>query len=446
MNTNLKNNANSLRKSIKKVPEIGRTLAGVATRGIFKPAPFSATPVLFEPRVYRPKSSKRDVQVVTPDDGHYMHTFFDINPISPSGRYLVLTKVPFIWRIPYPGDAAQVCIVDLEKNTCTAVYQTTGWGTQLGANTQWGPTDNIVYCNDVIEGKGVGVEIDINTRKTRILEGPIFGLTPDKKYSYSGDIELINQSQTGYGIPEYIFSKRSAKDSASRDDGIWRTDLQTGKSELFLSVYDIVSPLPEQDDLVSGKYYIYNVKCNPQNSRLLVVLFSKGAKGRLGWPMQLVTCKTDGSDIQLAVPDAIWRKGGHHANWHPNGEDIVMNLKLNGRMQFTKFRFDGTGLDVMAGSRVGGGHPSVHPNGGWLLTDAYASEGLSDASGDVPIRLINIASEAESEICRVHTKKLTGGRRVDPHPVWVDNGGKVVFNSLVEGKRQVLIARTADLT
>src|SRR5690606_28638896 len=68
-------------------------------------------------RRYRSGHSLAPVYQVTPDDGFYLHTFFDVCPWSPSGKYLAVTKLPYQGRKPVLGDIAEVCVVDLENQT-----------------------------------------------------------------------------------------------------------------------------------------------------------------------------------------------------------------------------------------------------------------------------------------------------------------------------------------
>jgi hypothetical protein len=402
----------------------------------------------FGHRVVASSSPEFPLTVSCPEDGHYMTTFFDVSPFSPSGRYLVVTQVPFTWRLPYPGDTARVCVIDLHDRTSTPIYETRGWGAQLGANVQWGKDDDTVVCNDLIDNRGVGIAIDRRTLQARRLEGPIYGLSPDRRYSFSADLQYVNAGIPGYGVPEHILDKRRPSAPCSTHEGIWRTDLETGKSELFLSISDIVTALPKSERLSAGVHYAFNVKVNGANSRLLIVMFARNVPGRMGWPTQLVTCDLDGSNVRLALPDRMWRKGGHHPNWTPDGDHILMNLRLapGAPLSFVRFRYDGTDMEELAPGHKGSGHPSLHPSARWLMADAYVRDGFTDSKGLVPIRLIDLERNAESEIARVYTNELVGPRRVDPHPVWSDAGDRVCFNGLVNGRRQIFVADTSRLS
>ena len=54
---------------------------------------------------------------VTPEDGHYIHTYYDVCSLSMSERYLAVTRLPYQDRIPALGDQdkADVCLIDLEE-------------------------------------------------------------------------------------------------------------------------------------------------------------------------------------------------------------------------------------------------------------------------------------------------------------------------------------------
>ena len=134
----------------------------------------AAGPVKYDFKRYRETSTMVPVHRVTPDDGYYLHTFYDICPWSPSQRYLACTKFPFQDREPNNKDEAQICLIDTKDNTLTEVYSTRGWGFQLGSNVQWGATDRYLYFNDQVGGEGVCVRLDLETGKADELAGPMY--------------------------------------------------------------------------------------------------------------------------------------------------------------------------------------------------------------------------------------------------------------------------------
>lgn len=434
-------NIKESRKIIKNIPEEFRVLKGILLQklGLVDYKLYAIGEEISYAKRFYSENEVGLVEIITPPNSHCMTTFFDVEPISPSGKYICVTKVPFINRIPVPGDWAQVCIIDLEKDTIKAIYNTKGWGAQLGANVQWIDDDTIV-CNDEISGKGVGIKVNIHSCEATILNGPIYGLTPCKNFSFSGDLSLINAMIPGYGIPESMINKKRQKIESSKDEGIWKTNLIDGRTELFMSINDILNSLPEDSPFKNAKTYIFNVKVNSKGDKLFVVMFAKSVPYRIGRTLQLVTIDLKTKAVNLSLSEEIWGKGGHHPNWMRNTDDIVMNLKLGTKkMKFVKFPSSGGDIGIVAPGVLGGGHPSISLDGRFLLTDSYTSEGFMDAEGKVPIRLIDLETNSEIELCRVYTNKLEGPRRVDPHPVWSFNDNYIVFNAVIGGARQVML-------
>ena len=72
-------------------------------------------------------------------------------------------------------------------------------------------------------------------------------------------------------------------------------------------------------------------------------------------------------------------------------------------MRFRRFRHDGSGFTVLSEKRLGSGHPSVTPDGKYLVTDAYPEEPVALENGEVPIRLVDLAANDERAICTIYT-------------------------------------------
>ena len=159
----------------------------------------------------------------------------------------------------------------------------------------------------------------------------------------------------------------------------------------------------------------------------------------------------DGSNIRVAIPDSQWRKGGNHPNWCPDGEHLTMNLNLHGdAMRFVRARYDGSGLGTLNDSLVGSGHPTMHPDGRHILTDAYCREPVAFGDGTTPIRWLDLHSGEEKHLVRIRTLPDFQGKRnelrVDPHPAWDRDFKRIAFNACPHGKRKVFVAELETWT
>ena len=99
--------------------------------------------------MYSQFSPKVPVWCVTPKLQGCLHRFFDSSPVSPSGRYLGVTRLRDETRMLVFGDAADIIVWILRPGDTEVVAETRGFGTQVGAQVQWGATDQDLFYSDV---------------------------------------------------------------------------------------------------------------------------------------------------------------------------------------------------------------------------------------------------------------------------------------------------------
>lgn len=386
------------------------------------------------------------VRIAKIASGGVLHRFFDTSPISPSGRYAALFRLPFEDRGPKPGEAGEVLLVDLVTGTERVVATSRGWEVQLGANVQWGGSDAELYFNDVDpeDWSSFAVQLNPLTGERRRLAGTVFMASADGRYLASYNLRASRYAQVGYGV--------AVPDSATRrnlgpvaDDSITITDTRTNEVRRVLTIADAYGALPaiHLPNPEAHEYYFFQVKWNRQGTRLLTTLqwAPPGGSRRRA----VITFRPDGSEVKLAVTPDQWARGGHHINWAADGEHLTMNLNVDGKpgLELIRFRFDGSGLETV--HPVGSGHPSMHPSGRFMVTDAYPDEPIAAGDGTSPIRWLVLATKEEKLLAQVFVSMTAGEMRVDPHPAWDRSGRYVVFNGYADGTRNVFVADVGQL-
>jgi hypothetical protein len=389
---------------------------------------------------------------VTPDDGFYIHTFFDVCPFSPSERYLACLRLPFQDRLPDWRDTADVCVIDLKDRTIQTVYTTSAFGMQTGAQVQWGKTDRFLYFNDKSDSAGghaVAIRLDWQSGKAEELEGPIYHMAPDESAIISFNLDLINHVQDGYGCVVQPRNKLKLPAGAAKDQGLWRTDLKTGKKKLLVSLADLYEALPEKDLYKGLAFYLFHSKYNPQGTRIMQVVRARdpeSEEGKYQWGI-LTTFDADGSNIRVAITPQFWKRGGHHPNWHPDGERLLMNLTPEDKLRFCLFLYNGADLRVLGKDVPGSGHPAYEKTGRYICTDSYPREPVAGPGQEVPIRLFDTAQQKDHKVTTIFTLGSVNPSvlRLDPHPAWSRDGRKVCFNGAPEGRRQIFIGDFSNL-
>ena len=393
------------------------------------------------------------VHCVTPGGTGYIHRYYDSSPFSPSGRYFAVTRLPFEDRLPKPGDVAEIAVVDLETGELRTVAETRGWDVQLGAQLQWGADDRTLLYNDLEtrDWMPYGVRLDPLTGEHRRLAGTIYSVAPDGRWTASPCLRRMAVTQRGYGVvvpPDHI----PGNHGAPTDDGIWITDLESGDTRLLVSLAQIVDTVQPQLEAARrrGDFFAFHVKWNPQGTRLMLALrwlprswLPWKRKRRYG-AKHVITMDADGKNVCLAVSPARWGRG-HHPNWCPDGEHVLMNLDTQGTgLRFARVSLDGSTCATLAPEVPGSGHPTLHPDGRHVLTDAYVDEPLAFGDGTAPLRLVNIETGHETQLARIRiqplAEKATGALRVDPHPAWDRSYTRIAFNACPDGRRRVFVA------
>lgn len=395
---------------------------------------------------------------VTPERRGCIHRFFDTSPISPSGRYLAVFQFPFEDRQPGPGEHGNVCLIDLETGTDSIVAETCGWEPQMGANLNWGGSDNELFFNDVDTAtwKPFAWKVDPLGGARQRMEGTVYHASPDGRWLISANLATMRRTQPGYGVVVPDGFARWNRGPSS-DDGFTLTDTRTGKARLLVSIRDLLekaAPRVQLDNPGEVEIYGFHSKFNPQGDRLMLSLRWFPVQKEPLWNMfqrdfyavryAWVTLRLDGNEMHCAIGPEQWEKGGHHATWFPDGRRISMNLNIDREdsVRFVQVNADGSGLRKMLDQVWGSGHPTVHPDGRHLLTDTYTWERHAFGDGTVPLRWVDLRTGSDRPLLRIPTAQPCpdGVMRVDPHPAWDRTWRYVAFNGFIDGTRRVLVA------
>ncbi len=269
---------------------------------------------------------------LTPDRGGCIVRFFDTPAVSPSGRFVACFRLPFEDRLPEPGDAGEVLVIDLESGEEKAVATTRGWEPQLGAQVQWGANDRTLFFSDVDTDawEPRTVRLDPVSGERSAWNAPLYHASPDGKLLIGTNPRLMRRTQTGYGVivPDDAIPERRGTPG---DDGVWLTDAATGEKKLLHALEDVVDRFAGELGLEKPgdwRVFAFHTKFAPTGDRLMFTLrwYRAGyagedepihAKEAAGLRFAVFTSKRDGSDLCLAIGPGAWGHGGHHTTFAP---------------------------------------------------------------------------------------------------------------------------------
>ena len=189
-------------------------------------------------------SSSLPVWCLTPGVGGCIVRFFDTPAISPGGGHVACFRLPFEDRLPRPGEAGEVVVIDLERGEERVVATTRGWEPQLGAQVQWGGDDRTLFFSDFDTGRWEprAVRLDLDSGARTTWDAPLYHVSPDGRRFIGTHPKLMRRTQTGYGVvvPDEHLGDRVG---APEDDGVWLTDAGAGTTTLLHPLRSVRRPV-----------------------------------------------------------------------------------------------------------------------------------------------------------------------------------------------------------
>lgn len=317
-------------------------------------------------------------------NGSEIHRFFDTSPISPSSRFIATVQFSSFDTAGILDDfsalykPAVVQVIDLHTGKRVIRDYTDAWDSQLGAQVQWGATDDFLFFNtlhDSVSGELqsdgcysiVGVRLNIKTMAKTNLMCPVYHVSNDGKTAAAPNLLNIHFTQKGYGVRllDSRGTRRGHRRGAAHDDGLFLTNTETGECRLLISLHRLA--LTVGQDTVRTPMYGFHTKFSSDGSLIMFVVRTmeqpipprKGlvrvqhmfvvditgtqVRRMISWasyPFVPARCPEiaaaarvgsgngvkDG-EVNASLCSPVHLRDGNHPNWVPNSHRISMNLQ-----------------------------------------------------------------------------------------------------------------------
>ena len=371
-----------------------------------------------------------DMSVVTPDDGYeYLFGYYDKCPWSDDGRYLLALKVKNAYAVADSTVPAEIVRIDLEsENACETLAKTNCWNVQQGCMAQWMDDDTILY-NDFRNGDYCAVFLNLVSGEERIVNRPIYSVSPDRKTALSLDFARLHRLRPGYG---YANTPDATKGQLCPDTPcIWKIDLVSGEIVPLLTYRDFYS-FETRPEMEGAEHKVNHLMISPDGKRFMVLhrWFKKKVKYT-----RLITCDMDGTGMyNLSDDDFV-----SHCCWKNNSQILsYLNKKDGGKGYY--LMTDRTKEYIRCWTQLTmDGHPTYSYNGRNVVTDTYP-----DRRRVQSLYLMN--GNRVKRVARVFAPfKYGGNTRCDLHPRWNKDGSQICFDTAFNGKRCVCIVNLQNV-
>ena len=405
------------------------TLAGAAALPLFGQAQESAR----AGDILKLSEALVPTRAITRGPAHHWFGYYDKIEFDPSNRFVLSNQVNFEGRSPAPDDRIQVGMVDIEDgDKWIELGKSDSWGWQQGCMLQWRPgSKSEVIWNDREKDRFISRIKNVHTGETRTLPRAIYALSADGKWAVSADFARIQNLRPGYGYKGVADPHRANR--CPEDSGIWRLNMDTGESELIVSLAQLADIPHEGRKLHDRWNYVNHLLVSP-GSRRFIFLHRWREKGpddpgfavNNGFVTRMFTANLDGSDLFILDPSGytshfIWRDPEHVCAWtRPKEKESAFYL--------FKDKTDQVEVVGKEGMPVNGHNTYLAIGDGreWILNDTYP-QGKNRQQSPY---LYHVPTGARHDIGHFHLPpEYTGEWRCDTHPRSSNDGRKVVIDS-----------------
>lgn len=372
-----------------------------------------------------------EVRQITRGPKFHWFAYYDKLQFDPACRFVLSNEVDFEHRSPREEDEIRVGMVDIEDgDKWIELGKSTAWGWQQGCMLQWRPgSKSEVLWNDRDGDRYVCRILDVETGERRTIDHAIYAVSPCGTWAVAPDFRRINDMRPGYGyagLPD-----PHAEELAPEASGIRRVDLETGQSDLVISLAQIAAIPFAKYSLATAKHYFNHLLVSPDGKRF-EFLHRWRMEGLRSFGTRMMTASADGSDIREIDPSGytshfIWRDPNHILAWtrqDSHGDAFyLIEDKQGGRIEVV-------GKDVMPRN----GHCTYLPGNKWILNDTYP-----DGDRDQNPYLYEVASGRRVPLGHFRLPpEYAGEWRCDLHPRFSPDGRSVTIDSPHTGQgRQV---------
>lgn len=336
--------------------------------------------------------------------------YYDLTPESPSGDRVVVFS---FHQHPHGAGKGRVAIVDRDGSNLQLLGPEVIGISQNGAMQQWLDDD---YVASVMDYTG-------EQRGTRALT-----VAGGQAIEFEEEIRMFNAA-SGLGL-----GFRKADDHPKVRSELYQFDFHEGSSKRLATLREIAKLHPVAKDMSRqqiDEFDIKHSKWSPDGKRFFVVMTNDYAFRVPDPPTYprikaLMVADADGSNMRHLADF------GHHPLWGPTSDFAYAFARNADQTQCLKaYPVDGDPYVLL--DNIKGVHPSLSPDGRWLVTDRWTEATDDPNERNACIVLIDPKTGDEREIARLRVADTSQQTGCHPHPAWDRAGKRVYFNSTDDG-------------
>lgn len=431
---------------------------------------------------------------------HHLFGFHDLVAFNATGEKLLSLEADTINRPPLPNEEFGVGYVYWQEQRFVELGKTCAMNYPQGSRQQWLDNEHFIVNNRVNSHWGADIYDVVSGQKEYSIDSTCHILSLDKKTAFG-----INYSRLyrlgGYG---YVgLQDTTANEEKPINDGIFKTDIATNKTELLVSIADVANCDMGTSVNNGFHHFVTHLVLSPDGKRIAFLHRCFLSDG--GIRTRLMTVGVDGMELRSLAMGFLshfdWIDNKHIAIWgrcggnldavrsnplfaNPLVKPFLGIAKTSLRRLFSRSKGLSSSfmviedscekkiITIAQGIITEDGHPMFCPkNRKIMICDTYPDKETKHRTlffydveknertdigqffmGNEPVDM-TMANECikdiDSKVVSMMTPSLLcftrSGLHCDLHPRWDNMGKMVAFDSIHEGSRQIYICKTKDV-
>jgi hypothetical protein len=363
---------------------------------------------------------------------HHFFGYYGMQPWNSTGQYHLALETSFHDRAPTPTDIATIGYVDTGSRQFNPVAETRAFNLQQGSMLNWidvGFGEELTY-NDWEGDRLLARAVNRVTGETRTIDAPISAVHPRQPVAFGANYARAYVCRRVVGYAHTLFTRNDLRPIPD-DDGLFRLDLRTGKSELLFSLVDVEKLVPYRPDPDLARY-AGGAGFNANGSRL--TFGCRTAQPATPGTGCGLICDLDGRNLECYQDygESYGRKA-----WFSSDKFMTYGEYM-GKEQYVWINYRTRSIEPC---NIDGfpkrGHMAFSPDRGRVVTDCGVKE---DPEGRHGLVLHDLERRQTSELGRfTHPENIKWDWRCDLHPRWSRDGKQISFDSCHEETRQIYI-------
>ena len=270
---------------------------------------------------------------------------------------------------------------------------------------------------------------EIEKDRNRFLPWPVQALHPKGHCAISFNYTRLMMMNPEYGYEQFACNfSPSMPDS---EDGLWRVDLYSGVAELIVSIEGLLDE-SHRACMLNANHGVNHVIFSPSGKRF--VFIHRWLTPKYNRYSRLYVMNFPNSGLKLLL-DADYVS---HYCWLDDDRILTYAATSAEGKRYYQINVNDGNVQTIGKDSFdiyGDGHPSLSPDGRWIVTDTYP-----DAARIRRLLLWNISQEILVEVGRFYSPvSFENEQRCDLHPRWHPKEPLLSIDSAHEGVRRTYV-------